>query len=180
MNYLYHHVPRTMHGETLYPLNTLKSIYADVYEAEAAKYKGREHVPRQRIPLFGDCLWNDVLFLMAVNPQELFVERRKAGWPDLPPQRYFKIDPHTLDQSQLGIFLFQPWADPMNYVPENFTTYTYADLSRYASIPSETKAYFKHEFETGAPHIKLFYRYIPHILYHGDINIANVEIVTVR
>jgi hypothetical protein len=46
-------------------------------------------------------------------------------------------------------------------------------------VPKATKDYFKQEFEAGAPYIKLFYRYIPHVLYHGEIDISNVEIITV-
>jgi len=156
----------------------MKGIYPETYAKQVSKYQGREHVTRQRIPLFDDCLWNDVLFFTAVNPAQIYEERRKAGWPDLKPHRYFKIDPRELDQSKLGVFLFQPTADPKNYTPDNFATYRYEDLEKYAQIPQETKDYYKHELEAGEPYIKLFWRYIPHILYRGEIDISNTEIIT--
>jgi len=169
-----------MQGDTLYPLNSLKDIYPGIYDSEVAKYKGREHVPKQHISLFGGCLWNDVLFFVAADPAAIYEERRKAGWVAMKPQKYFKIDPRKLDQSKLGIFLFQDWADPTNYVKDNFTEYRYEELSRYTAIPQATKDYFRHEFEAGAPYVKLLYRYVPHILYHGSINISQVEIVNIK
>jgi hypothetical protein len=47
-----------MRGETLYPLNQLRSVDPALYGRERAKYKGREAVLEFRIPLI-DVLWND-------------------------------------------------------------------------------------------------------------------------
>ncbi len=180
MNYIYHRVPNNLKGDVLYPLNTLKDIYPDIYDVEAGKYIGREHVPKQRIPLFEDALWNDVIFFVAVNPNKVYEARREAGWPDLKPQKYFKIDPRNLDQSKLGIFLFQTDANPKNYTDNNFMSYSDKSLNNITEVPDSTKEYFKKEFKAGESHIKLFYRYIPHVLYYGEINIANTEIITVQ
>ncbi len=178
MGFIYHRVQDDMQGNILYPLNELKGNYPEVYEKHMSKYEGRMHVPKQRIPLFDDCLWNDVLFFVSAHPQTIFDARRKAGWPDVEPKKFYKIDPRKLDQSKLGIFLFQPWANPADYTIDNFAAYNYEDLEKYAVIPDKTKEYFKHEFAAGEPYIKLFWRYIPHILYHGSIDISDVEIIT--
>lgn len=180
MSFIYHRVPNNLQGDTLYPLNSLREIYPEVYEREIAKYHGREHVSEQRIPLFDNCLWNDVLFFTAVSPAQLYEERRKAGWPDVQPQKFFKIDPRNLDQTTLGVFLFQPQIDPKNLVDNNFANYRYEDSPAYSKIPDETKEYYKHEFEIGKPHIKLFWKYIPHILYHGSINVSDTEVIVVN
>lgn len=180
MNYIYHRVPNNLRGNILYPLNALKGIYPDTYKLEANKYTGREHVPKQRIPLWDDTLWNDVLFFIAADPNAVYEARRNAGWPDMKPQKYFKINPHELDQSKLGVFLFQTTADPTNYKIDNFTDYRYEELNLYTQIPKATKDYFVHEFEAGEPFIKLFYRYVPHILYRGEIDITNTQIITVQ
>ena len=179
MNYIYHRVPGTLQDDTLYPLNTLKNIYPDIYANEISKYAGREYVNEQRIPLFNNALWNDVLFFTAVEPSEIYKARRDAGWPDLKPQKYFKINPNDLDQSKLGIFLFQTTANPKHYTHDNFSYYSYEALTKITEVPSSTKEYFKNEFEAGEPHIKLFFRYIPHVLYYGEINISDAEIITV-
>ncbi len=178
MSYLYHRVPSDLRGTTLYPLNTLRDTHPDIYNHHMSKYNSREHVTQQRIPIFDNCLWNDVLFLTAAHPTDLYAARREAGWSDLSPQHYYKIDPHSLDSSHLGVFLFDPNSDPAHLTSDDFTRYDSEQLDHYATIPQATKDYFKHEFEIGAPHIKLFYRYIPHILYHGNIDVTHTEIIT--
>lgn len=182
MQYLYHHLPNDLQGDVLYPLNELKSRLPDVYAKEFSKYTGREHITRQRIPVLNDCLWNDVLFLTALNPQELFDARREAGWHAIAPQKYLKIDPNTLDTTKLGIFLFNVKPDDADTSlgVDDFTAYNYDDLRKYATVPEATKDYFRHELKAGAPRIRLFYRYVPHILYRGPISVANAEIITVH
>jgi hypothetical protein len=179
MNYIYHRVPDNLKGDSLYPLNTIKNIYPDIYANEVSKYAGREHVKEQRIPLFDNALWNDVLFFVAIEPSKIYKARREAGWPDLKPQKYFKINPRKLDQSKLGIFLFQTNADPEHYTHDNFIDYSHELLNQIIEVPNSTKEYFKNEFKAGESHIKLFYRYIPHVLYHGEINILDAEVITV-
>ena len=178
MSFLYHHVPRNMQGDTLFPLNELKITMPEVYQKEVAKYKGREHVTQKRIALLNNCLWNDVLFLISTNPEEIIEARREAGWPDNGPHKYFKIDPSTLDQSKLAVFLFRPGLGNTDSYDDQIVPYDPKDIEKYSYVPQETKDYFKQEFENGENGIKLFFRYIPHILYKGEINISNAEIVT--
>lgn len=179
MNYIYHRVPDNLRGNSLYPLNIIKNIYPDIYANEVSKYAGREHAKVQRIPIFDNALWSDVLFFVAVEPSKIYKARREAGWPDLKPQKYFKIDPSKLDQSKLGIFHFQTNANPKHYAHNNFSDYSYEALTKITEVPSSTKEYFKDEFKAGKPHINLFFRYIPHVLYRGKINISDAEIITV-
>lgn len=182
MHYLYHHVPKDLVGNILFPLNNLRKKFPSVYENQVAKYVGREQVMQQRIPILDNCLWNDVLFMTSLNPQELFDARREAGWGDIEPQQYYKIDPKTLDTSKLAVYLFEFKGSNIRSSNElsDFTEYNYDDLDKYAIIPKATKEYFKHEHEVGEPRIKLFYRYIPHIMYKGEIDISEVEIITVN
>ena len=70
MMYLYHSVPRNLHGNILYPLNALTEKHPEIFEQQVSKYVGREHITQQRIPVI-DCLWNDVLHFSAVNPKEI-------------------------------------------------------------------------------------------------------------
>lgn len=160
----------------------MKLIYPDIYKKEFSKYAGREHITQQRIPILGNCLWNDVLFFTALNPQELFDERRRAGWGEMRPQKYLKIDPNTLDQTKLGIFLFKFKDDDTRASTdiEDFAPYSYAELKKYAILPQATKDYFRDELNKGVPRIRLFYRYVPHVLYKGAIDITNSEIITIN
>lgn len=181
MQYLYHHVPKNLEGTTLYPLSVLKSKMPEVYKNEISKYDGREHVTQQRIPLLDDCLWNEVIFMTAVNPQELFEARTEAGWGKIPPQKYFRIDSSTLNQEKLAVYLFK--VKEINaksgVKPDDFIKFNQNDIDKYAILPQETKNYFRYEHEHGQPKIRLFYRYIPHVLYKGEIDISNAEIITI-
>lgn len=181
MHYLYHRVPKNLTGDTLYPLNVLRTKLPAIYEGQVSKYIGREEVTQQRIPLLDNCLWNDVIFMTSVNPADLFKARREAGWGDTEPQQYFKIDPATLDPSKLAVFLFSAVGPDTRTVikPSEFTEYRYDDLPKYAVVPEVTKEYFSQQYCAGEPRIKLFFRFIPHILYKGEIDISSAEVITV-
>ncbi len=72
MEYLYHRVPPHMEGTILYPLNQLKDIHPKLYAQEVKKYEGRERLLLAEVqPLH--CLWNDVLHMTAVSPDEVRV-----------------------------------------------------------------------------------------------------------
>jgi len=181
MQYFYHHVPKDFKGSTLYPLNVLKQKYPELYENEVSKYKGREYVTRQRIPILGDCLWNDVIFMTAVHPQKIFDASAEAGWGEIIPQRYFKIDLSTLDKEKLAVYLFKASEPTVQSKVNNddFVKFDLKDVSKYEIVPQSTKDYFRHEYESDHKRISLFYRYIPHILYRGEIDVSNAEIITV-
>lgn len=179
MQYLYHRVPNNLRDKTLFPLNQLKQKFPDIYNDEARKYQGREHITQQTIPVLNNCLWNDVIFLTAINPTELFETRRTSGWPEIPAQHFFKIDTRQLDQSKLGVFLFKPNRQSSILTPSDFERYDYNSLKSYTKIPPETRSYYRREFEDNQPRIRLFFNYIPHILYHGSIDITDTEIIQV-
>jgi len=181
MPYFYHHVPKNFKGTILFPLNTLQAKYPEIYEIEISKYEGREHTTQQIIPLLDNCLWNDVIFMTAVHPQKIFEARDDAGWGKNLPQRYFKIDSSTLDQEKLAVYLFKfKESNVQSGVEvEDFTKYNQKDFNEYAVVPQATKDYFRNEYESGQKRIRLFYRYVPHILFKGNIDVSNAEIITV-
>lgn len=90
MNWLYHHVPQPIKGTTLYPLNAIKEVYPDIYDQQLQKYHGRGRILQQKIPPLDNCLWNDVLFMVALDPRELYRTRKDAGFADISPQYYYK------------------------------------------------------------------------------------------
>ena len=57
MVYLYHRVPENLIGETLYPLNELKTLYPDVYAEHVKKYEGREEKMDRRRGCYRICVW---------------------------------------------------------------------------------------------------------------------------
>lgn len=84
-----------------------------------------------------------------------------------------KIDPSTLDQDKLAVYRFTPGA----VVANDFTSYRSVDLPGYNTLPQATVDYFHELYQRGAERIPLFYRYVPHILYKGSIDISKCEII---
>lgn len=168
MRRLYHFVSRHMRGTTLYPLNQLKDIHPDVYQREAAKYIGREHVMETRVPTLG-CLWNDVLFLSAVHPSELLRVAREAGVPVSWNMRAFCFKLSAFDTSKLLVRFHRrrerPRYEPFD--PDKF--------SDYLNFATDSLEYYRERLAVGER--PMLPAYVPHILYKSTLEITGVPIV---
>lgn len=163
-----------MQGETLYPLNQLKGVYPEIYEEKIGKYKGREFLTEDIIPTL-NCLWNDVLHLTAVDPKEIYGALAEVGAH--PKGAFYRIDPHTLDPQHATVYLFQHRDGEDRMSPTNFAEFNPDTLDQYTQLSQETKDYYKERLsENKKP---LLFNRIPHILYKGTINVADLEIVEV-
>ena len=171
MNFIYHRVPRNMAGTILYPLNELRDVNESVYQEHVKKYEGREHLTEARIPLLGNCLWNDVLFFSAVHPSIFWSEYEAVGFNRSPiPSKSFEFDVQQLDHSKLAVLMKMEMNRPDEYEP-----FDPSRMDRYSIIPQETHDYWRIEKEAGNMR-PLLYMHIPHILYRGslDTSLANV------
>ncbi|RZL66848.1 MAG: hypothetical protein EOP77_06390 [Variovorax sp.] len=168
--------PLGQQGDTIYPLTDLESIHPDVYQRQKAKYDERQHVMDRHIPTLGNCAWNAVIFMSAVSPDALNVTRVEAGFPPITQRSYYQIDPTTLDQDQLTVYTF-PDGRPFDETTD-FKEYRYEDLEEYSHVPEATKRYYQQEFDSGQNHIRLAWRFIPHILYKGQIDVSACPVVT--
>jgi hypothetical protein len=174
-NFLYHRVPEDMVGDVLYPLNQLKTIYPELYDKKAGKYKGREKVMELRIPVL-DCLWNDVLHFTAVPPNDIQRALLDSGSKVDYKWKSFKIDPHLLDPNNTIIYLNKIRVPLGAIIPEEeFVPFDPDNLSEYSTVPDLTREYFKKIFSEGG--VPLTYGKIAHILYKGSLDISNVEVV---
>ncbi len=182
MNYLYHRIPRAkdgrsaMQGTTLYPLTELAHFYPTIYEQQRAKYEGRPRVMEQTIPLLNHAVWNSVIFMTSIHPIDLKQAFIEAGGDPSIKRSYYQIDPTQLDQDKLAVYLFAP-KQTVELDDNDFAPYRYEDLETYSQVPDATKAYFQ-EALRHYERIPLFYRYIPHILYQGSIDVSSCPIVT--
>jgi hypothetical protein len=175
MNYLYHRVPDNMEGGTLFPLNMLKEKYPELYAKQMSKYEGREHVTKQFIPGL-ECLWNDVLHLSAVHPQDIKQSLIEAGMPDY-EMRYYQIDPLLLEPEKTTVYLYAHKVKEDNMKPENFAEYVPSEINKYSVLSQETQDYYKEMY--GNHQRPLLFVRIPHILYKGTIDVSLAPIITV-
>ncbi len=176
MTHLYHSVPRDLHGNVLYPLNTIKEKYPTIYEQEVSKYAGRERLKEMRIPIL-NCLWNDVLFLSAVNPKEIKQALIDAGLsPDF-TMKYYQIDSYLIKPKDAIIYLDKYTYDKDKMNEENFSLYEADNIKDFSIMPQETKDYYKEAI--GKRERPFSYHRIPHILYKGTLDITNQSIISV-
>ncbi len=172
-NFLYHRIPEKMTGSILYPLNALKDLMPEIYNHSAQKYKGREFLFSHAIPTL-NCLWNDVIFLSAVDPNEVNNAYASFGFKPM-EHRYFKIDCNKLDHSLLATLIkprrgLQP--------SKNFTPFDISQMKKYSRIPKRALEYYKQESAQNRHGRKVFVNaFIPHVFYKGSIDISDCEIV---
>jgi hypothetical protein len=126
-----------------------------------------------RIPLLGNCLWNDVLFFVA-TPPSLFWSTYGSATSNAPgTRRHFQFDVETLDHSKLAVLTKMEMNNPDVY--ERFDP---ARMDEYAAIPQETYTYWAEEVAAGNTRPLLF-MHIPHILYRGSLETLGVDVVEV-
>jgi len=171
MHTLYHAVPRNMAGTVLYPLNQLLDVDETLYQMHAEKYTGRERVMRRRIPLLGNCLWNDVLFLTAVHPAQFRKEFEAAGYARSRPFRAFEFNITALDCSRMAVITKMRINEPVVYEP-----FDPSHFDEYAVIPQATRDYWREERAVGQER-PFLYLHIPHILYRGTLDTTTSSVV---
>lgn len=176
MNHLYHSVPKDLEGSILYPLNSLKDKFPDIYKREVDKYIGREYVREQRIPIL-NCLWNDVLHFSAVNPRDIKKALIEAGRnPDFTLE-YYEIDPKSIEPQNAIVYLYSHIDQREKMSAENFIQYHPDEMAKFASIPQSTREYYKEIIDSGRR--PLLYHGISHILFKGTIDITSLPVITV-
>lgn len=172
MNYIYHWVPENMQGDILYPLNVLKEKHPDLYQKEADKYVGREHIMQQKIP-FLDCLWNDVLHFSPVHPSIVKENLIAAGRTKPFTIEFFEIDPHLLNPEHTIVYLHQHRNKTDKMKEDNFAKYNPDNIAQYSEMPDETIRYYKEMYSQGED--PLLFHGVPHILYKGSLNTKGVN-----
>lgn len=170
---LYHLVPRRVVGSHLLPLNRLKGSHPALYEAYSRKYQGREHLLEQPVPGL-ECLWSDVLFLTAAQPSVIRELHEAAGF-DVPPLRWFEVDPRALDASRLHIYWYLHSDPDLKEDPANWEPFRESLLPRLREVPEATREHYAEAARSGKRPLA-FYR-VPHLLYRGELELEGVRVI---
>lgn len=173
MDYVYHAVPQEMNGTKIVPINILKQKNPELYESYLSKYKGREEIQAQTIPLF-DCTWGDVVQTTSVHPQKIWDAQKEMGI-DSPalPKEYYKIPINALDKEKTAIFLKD--APGEKYIQYKWLEDT--DISSIQEVPPSTLVYYKMSALHGDTPFN--FQFIPHVFYAGEIDVSGVEIIRI-
>lgn len=172
--YLYHRVPEDMRGTVLYSLNILQDKYPEAYVQAAKKYENRQWVRELCIPML-DCLWNDVLHLTPVSPEQVRQALMEAGQTIEKTWRYYRIDPKLLNPEKAVIYLDSGKGNGVT--EEDFLPYTPENLAGYTELPEVTKEYYKEMVVQGIK--PLLFHKAPHVLYRGMLDVSNTTIISV-
>lgn len=163
-----------MDGSMLIPLNQMQSSHPELRDKYLEKYKGREEILKRKIPLL-DCLWNDVVQFLPLNPRKVFELQAKLGIiPKVPPYKFFQIELSLLDPAKTVVFFKDAIGE------ENVTVKWLSDVDFAAlqEIPPATIRYYKSLI--GTDELPFNFQFIPHILHLGSVDVASAEIIAIN
>lgn len=170
---LYHLVPRRLVGSQLLPLNLLRESHPELYEDYVRKYEGRERLLARPVPGL-DCLWSDVLFLTALPPGVVRGLHEEAGF-DVPPLRWFEVDPAELEPSRLHVYWYLHTDRALEMDPANWEPFRQDLLPRLREVPPATREHYAEAARSGRRPFA-YYR-VPHVLYRGGLALASLRVV---
>lgn len=176
-HYLYHRVPDSLMGSTLYSLNALRQKWPSLYAVYAEKYVGRENLMQQTIPALG-CRWNDVLHFCPVHPDLICKGLIAAGYEPKSSQ-WFVIDPIALDfnskNTVIYLNLVKQYRD-FTKRADDFKPFERASLEEICELPEATFAYYQNSYQAGD--IPLLFHRIPHVLHQGCVSIHRMTVIS--
>lgn len=176
--YLYHKIPVHMEGTKIHPLNILKQENARLYKLYTKKYEGREELMDATIPFLNNCLWNDVVFLVAVNPIEIHKSWVAEGFPPFGHIKgYYKINVKDLDHSKLAVYFPDGKSAWPTKVCQEFNL---DDYEKYSEMSIEQIEYYRSRKRDDGKGMIFIYNRLPHILYKGTIDVSQCDIVEIK
>lgn len=173
MTYIYHGVPEDMKGDKVIPLNQMLATDPELRDKYLEKYKGREEILERKIPLL-DCLWNDVVQLLPLNPKKVFESQIELGLIDtIPDYNYFEIDSSSLDPSRTVVYFKTAPGE------ENVTVKWLKDVSLddLQELPQATRKYY--ESLVGKDEQVFNYQFIPHVVHMGVVDVSGSKIISI-
>jgi hypothetical protein len=164
-----------MIGNVIYPLNHLRQINKEAYSRAVAKYQGRERLMDFVIPKL-NCLWNDVVHCLPIHPNLLYKAMLSSG---LNPKSYewYRIDPSTIEDAQFLLYSFK--TSPYHRVdPDEFQIISMEEYKEIEGVPQKAFDWYRELAKEGGE-IRLPFRYVPHLLVKGVVEISKAEIIHV-
>lgn len=173
-------VPNNMVGNHLVPLNQLKNTKKELYNNYVKKYNDhpeRRKLLERKVPKL-DCLWNDVVHFLPLNPNHVYQSLKSLGINIKTDLKFYKIPVDNLMENKNAIYLYRkeyykgPAAPINNLDIKLLDTKNYKELSK---IPKDTVSYYQEENSKGNKFG--MFPFVPHILSYGEVKISNAEII---
>jgi len=141
-------VPENMVGDNLLPLNKIKIEDRELYNNYAKKYSNhpeRIKLLQRKIPKL-NCLWNDVVHFLPLNPNHVYEALKTIGIKVQSDLRFYKIPVENLFDNKNAIYLYSKEyyrgpAAPMN--SKDVHLIDTKDYQELTEIPKDTIDYYK-------------------------------------
>jgi hypothetical protein len=150
----------------------------ELYKFHSEKYKGRENLMEEVIPLL-NCRWNDVVQFSAINPQ-ILIDKLKTIVPGYKPRRthFFKV-PITAICSKYPAVVFSPKEKRLmnDYKIKHHEVRLLSanDYSEQFIIPELNIEFWFDAYQNDRP--LLLFPYVDHIMVKGEIDVSPFEIL---
>lgn len=154
-------------GNTLYPLNDLKSLFPEIYFKELKKYEGREKLLEANNPVL-NCLWNDVVQFSCLDPR-VTMDAVKA-YNQAYIGRKFKV--FVLDLRKVNAelsCLFSPQDTPNKYdhSTEQYFDFNLKSFQNIKDVPFEQISRWERDTKNGKP--LFLWSATLHFMYKGHV-----------
>lgn len=180
--YVYHFKPKEMSGDTLMPLNSMQESHPGAYEEHIKKYKGREQMLKQKIPML-NCLWNDVLHLSPINPQIIintWREKELFEHAKIPKDiEVYKIPIELLNEETTICFQSHNF-DFYEYTPELEKYWKFDKATFQEQVIVEPKQMEVWKTDTKAKRVMFWYSHTMHVLAKQQIDVRSCELIVCR
>jgi hypothetical protein len=181
--FVYHLCAQDFRGQTLYPLDGLRSALPEIYERERVKYVGRDSVLSFVVPGLR-VTWGSTVNLSALDPSLLIAARRRLGVPSsnlltrqvlripvdriahLPAVRY-NSRTHWINSSpgDPGVPLEPPGDEFLPFDPA-----TYEEVEQ---VPGMHLDYLERQRARGER--ALGFVFVPHVLVAAEIDVSGLQ-----
>lgn len=161
-----------MIGSELLPLNQMPDSMSEIHDLHLSKYRGRENILSRKIPLL-NCLWNDAVQFLPIDPQKIFELQLEMGLiSEVPHYVFYEIDIGLLNPKKTVVF-FKDAPGEENATVEWLID---VDFSKIQEVPKATIDYYKTLVGTGE--LPFNYQFVPHILHMGTVDVSHSKIIT--
>ena len=174
--YVYHWKGQGFYGNTIYPLNTLKTILPSAYECEVGKYQGREWLLDVSIPAL-NCLWNDVIHCSLMHPRLIYKTLTDIGFKHLKKSiLWFEIPLKDILLFPSTIYLNNRiWQDTKILLNSDFEPVISECVRELSAMPERNLEYYRECLARSER--PLFWKRAPHLLVKGEIDTGKCQIL---
>jgi hypothetical protein len=115
VQHVFHRKPPDFRGTVIYPLTRLEAVHPDLFEAAVAKYRGREWLMDEVIPLLG-VRGKDVVNCAPIHPHAVYAALRRCDPQPVAAREWFAIPVERLRPHRVVYFKhrFLPPPPPRN------------------------------------------------------------------